>query len=34
MRGLIHEREEPVKKAFAAGQTTIDILELRAKLLR
>lgn len=29
---LIHEREEQVKKALAAGQTTVDILGLRAKL--
>lgn len=28
---LIHEREEQVKKALAAGQTTVDILGLRAK---
>jgi 4-hydroxy-4-methyl-2-oxoglutarate aldolase len=28
----IHEREEQVKKALAAGQTTVDILGLRAKL--
>src|SRR5262245_38321388 len=27
----IHEREEQVKKALAAGQTTVDILGLRAK---
>lgn len=29
---LIHEREEQVRKALAAGQTTVDILGLRAKL--
>ena len=29
---LIHDREEQVKKALAAGQTTVDILGLRAKL--
>ena len=29
---LIHEREEQVKKALAAGQTTVDILGLRSKL--
>jgi regulator of RNase E activity RraA len=29
---LIHEREAQVKKALAAGQTTVDILGLRAKL--
>jgi 4-hydroxy-4-methyl-2-oxoglutarate aldolase len=29
---LIHEAEERVKKALAAGQTTVDILGLRAKL--
>jgi 4-hydroxy-4-methyl-2-oxoglutarate aldolase len=29
---LIHEREEQVKKALAAGQTTVDILGLRPKL--
>jgi len=29
---LIHEREEHVKKALAAGQVTVDILGLRAKL--
>jgi 4-hydroxy-4-methyl-2-oxoglutarate aldolase len=28
---LIHEREEHVKKALAAGQTTVDLLGLRAK---
>jgi 4-hydroxy-4-methyl-2-oxoglutarate aldolase len=28
---LIHEREEQVKKALAAGQTTVDILGLRSK---
>jgi 4-hydroxy-4-methyl-2-oxoglutarate aldolase len=28
----IHEREEHVKKALAAGQTTVDLLGLRAKL--
>jgi 4-hydroxy-4-methyl-2-oxoglutarate aldolase len=31
---LIHEAEERVKKALAAGQTTVDILGLRAKLPR
>lgn len=29
---LIHGREEQVKKALASGQTTVDILGLRAKL--
>jgi 4-hydroxy-4-methyl-2-oxoglutarate aldolase len=29
---VIHEREEQVKKALAAGHTTVDILGLRAKL--
>jgi hypothetical protein len=28
---LIHDREEQVKKALSAGQTTVDILGLRAK---
>lgn len=28
---LIHEREEQVKKALAAGRTTVDLLGLRAK---
>ena len=29
---LIHDREAQVKKALAAGQTTVDVLGLRAKL--
>lgn len=29
---LIREREEQVKKALAAGRTTVDTLGLRAKL--
>jgi 4-hydroxy-4-methyl-2-oxoglutarate aldolase len=29
---VIHEREEQVKKALAAGHTTVEILGLRAKL--
>jgi 4-hydroxy-4-methyl-2-oxoglutarate aldolase len=28
---LVHDREERVRKALAAGQTTVDILGLRAK---
>jgi 4-hydroxy-4-methyl-2-oxoglutarate aldolase len=29
---LIHEKEERIKKALAAGQTTVDLLGLRTKL--